>query len=63
MIVNMITVHNYGNCSDCDSDMESVDEEQSRQILRVQETANEEISVNITVNHNHESNLEQSKHT
>ena len=59
MIVNMVTVHNYGTCSDHESDVESV-EEQSRQILTVQETANEEISVNIIINDNHESN-EQSK--
>ena len=59
MIVNMVTVHNYGTCSDHESDIESI-EEQSWQILTVQETANEEISVNIIINDNHASN-EQSK--
>ena len=57
MVLNMITIHNYGTCSDHESDIESI-EEQSQHILRVQETTNEEISVNITVNNNHEPNLE-----
>ena len=60
MLINMITVHNYGACSDHESDIEYI-EEQPQQILTVQETANEEISVNTITNDNHESTLEQSK--
>ena len=53
MVVNLITVHNYGTHGDYESDTESV-EGQSQEMLIVEETSNNEISVNI-INDNYES--------
>ena len=61
MVINMITVHNHETSGDIenDSDDEGIDE-QSEQILLVQETTNKEIS-HAVVSNSRESNLAQSR--
>lgn len=61
MVINMITVHDHGTSGNIenDSDDEGIDE-QSEQILLVQETTNKEIS-HAVVSNSRESNLVQSR--